>query len=302
MALVKKGRLGDTSLINLLKSYIQLRTSDPSIGICMKQNLIDNLWQETLVFEFDTDYKLTIGAVELYVKSLKNEWQFSYRYITGDETKNEKEVLISTLKDLRKDGLELMRFVRDDDDNAIQIRPRLANKNIVAKPYMPLFLPSQQTVTIYISTPVWLAIFQNQQSRPLMELPTFILSDSWFGPTPHIGELCYASLFSGRIDLSSLPRRASRIITPVTITNNGIDNLKLEKISIPCDYLAIYANSANELWTPTLSIVRETDQSKTRMSIDKKLHPKLLDAKRIAEPRVLDQTGLLSKTIDMLFS
>ena len=268
----------------------------------MKQNLINNLWQETLACDLDLHYKLSVGALEIYLTALESEWQFHYRYITEDETKNEKEIHLSTVKDLRNADLELMRFIRGDAHNEIQIKPRLANKNIVAKPYMPLFLPSQQTVTIYISTPVWLAIYQNKQTRPLIELPTFKLSDTWFGPKPHIGELCYASLFSGRINLNSLPQRASRVITPVTITNNGSDNLKLEKISIPCDYLAIYVNSDNELWTPTLSIVRETDQNKTRISIDKTLHPKLHDAKRISEPRVSDQTRLLSKTIDMLFS
>ena len=222
--------------------------------------------------------------------------------LVASETKNEKKIQLSTLKKTTRDDLEPMRFIHSTNQDKLQFRPRLANRSIVAKPYMPVFLPSQQTVTIYISTPIWLAIFLEGHKQPLLELPTYKLSDTWFGPKPHIGELSYASRFSGRIDLSALPKRASRIITPVKITNNGNDNLKLEKISIPCDYLTVYCNKNNELWTQTLSILREVDQKKTQVSIEKALHPALESAKKIGEPRVADQSRLLSKTIDMLFS
>jgi hypothetical protein len=49
-------------------------------------------------------------------------------------------------------------------------------------------------------------------------------------------------------------------------------------------------------------MLRETDHNKTRVLIDKSLHPALEGAKRIGEPRIGDQTRLLSKTIDILFS
>lgn len=264
--------------------------------------MTDNLWQDTVSFESKTTYKLSVGALELYVNLLENEWQFRHCHVTEDETKTERKIQLSALKKMSRDDLEPLRFINSNSHNTLQIRPRLANRSIVAKPYMPVFLPSQQTVTIYISTPVWLAIFLDNHKQPLLEVPTFKLSDTWFGPKPHIGELCYSSRFSGRIDLSALPKRASRIITPVKITNNGADNLKLEKISIPCDYLSVYLNENNELWTPTLSILREVDKNKTQVAIEKTLHSSLENAKRVGEPRVADQSRLLSKTIDMLFS
>ncbi|UZE94537.1 hypothetical protein [Alkalimarinus alittae] len=264
--------------------------------------MTENLWEETNTFEPQTTYKLSVGALELYINLLENEWTFRHSYLTQDETKTEKKIELSALKKNTRDDLDPLRFINANQQKTLQFRPRLANKSIVAKPYMPVFLPSQQTVTIYISTPIWLAIFFEGHKQPLLELPTFKLSDTWFGPRPHKGELCYSSRFSGRIDLKALPKRASRIITPVKITNNGADNLKLEKISIPCDYLAVYLNKNNELWTPTLSILREVDQNKTKVAIEKTLHPSLEQARRVGEPRVADPSRLLSKTIDMLFS
>lgn len=268
----------------------------------MTETIVDDLWQKTLTFDLHNTYKLSVGALELYINLLENEWRFRHCYVSEDETGIEKPIQLSLLDTMLRDDLQPMRFICSESTNSLQIRPQLANKSIVAKPLIPVFLPSKQSVTIYISTPLSLALFLDKQKNSILEIPTIKLSDTWFGPKPHIGELCYSSRFSGRISLSELPKRASRIITPVKITNNGADNLKLEKISIPCDYLAVYLSKNNELWTPTLSILRETDKNKTEVSISKTLHPSLEGAKRIGEPRVGDQTRLLSKTIDMLFS
>ena len=268
----------------------------------MAENLINDLWKEALTFEMDENYKLSVGALDLYINLQEKEWQFRHSYATQDEIQNERKLQLSKIKTVNSNELVVTRFIHSDNVDSLHIKPRLANRNIVAKPYSPILLPSQQEITIYISTPVWLAISSGTMNEPLVEMPTFQLSDTWFGPKPHIGELCYSRHFTGRIDLNVLPKRMSRVITPVRITNNGEGNLKLEKISIPCDYLAIYQNKTNELWTPTLSVIRHAEHNKTEVKIDRTLHPALAECKKIAEPRVSDQKGLLSKTIDMLFS
>ena len=263
---------------------------------------LENLWQKTLVCSLEENYRLSIGALELFVTYLPNEWQFHHRYVTDDESKSERKVALSPIKNLPKDNAELTRFIQTNDQHELKFHPRLANRSIVAKPHSPVFLPPKQSVTIFISTPIWLAIHVDGQEQALLELATFHLPDTWFGPKPHIGELCYASRFSGRTNLDSLPRRAGRIITPVCIKNNAADNLKLEKISIPSEYLSIYMTENGELWTPTLSVFREVDQKKTVVRIDKALHPVLEKATLISKPRVSDPSGLMSKTIDTLFS
>jgi len=267
----------------------------------MSTNLITNLWQDDLALESENYYKLQIGALELYFYHIEYEWLFYHRFLTSDEAKNEKKITLTKVKKIDREKLELKRFVQSNQAELIKVRPKLADRNIVAKPHEPVFLPSKQSIVLYISTPVWLAIFVNYDDKSLLDLSTFQLPDTWFGPKPHVGELCYASRFSGRANLDLLPRRAGRIITPVKITNNGTDNLKLEKLSIPCDYLSIYLTQNDELWTPTLSVSRETDSSKTQVKIEQALHPKLEGAKLLSEPKVSDKNGLLLKTINMLF-
>jgi len=261
-----------------------------------------NLWQEEQSILIDTHYKLQVGALQLYLSHLQNEWHFHHSYLTSDESESEKKIAFRSVKIIDRKNLQFKRFIQSNDSNQIKIRPKLADRSIVAKPHEPIFLPSKQTITIYISTPVWLAFFVNGNENSLFEIPTFELPDTWFGPKPSQGELCYASRFSGRVKLDSLPRRAGRIITPVTIENNGIDNLKLDKLAIPSDFLSIYLTQRGELWTPSLNVIRETDSNKTQVNVEKILHPQLENAELITKPRVNDTSGLLLKTINMFFA
>ncbi len=258
------------------------------------------LWSEAQSFEVGQVYKFEVGALQMYISFLEKEWQFRHSYATENETDKEKKLNLSTLKNLPRADLELSRYIHAQGENSLKFKPRMANRSIVAKPYQPIFLPPDQTVTIYISTPLWLAIYSNND-KLLTEIPSYKLSDTWFGPKPHIGELCYSSRFSGRVDLDSLPRRVSRVITPVRIRNESHDSLKLEKVSIPSEYLEVYLNADNELWTPALSLLRATDKNTTKISIDKVMHPEIQGALKVAEPRKSDQSGLVSKTLDMFF-
>jgi hypothetical protein len=268
----------------------------------MATKIATDLWRDELTLATESYYKLEIGALELFVSHTNFEWQFRHCYLTSDETKNEKKISWKAVKDLNKNKFELMRFIQSHESDHLKIRPMLADRNIVAKPHEPIFLPSNQSVTLYLSTPVWLGLYVNSSESPLFQLSTFQLSDTWFGPKPHLGELCYSSQFSGRMNLDSLPRRSGRVITPIKIVNNGTDNLKLEKLSIPCEYLSIYLTAKSELWTPTLTVTREVDSSKTQVKIEPELHPKLENAELVSTARVNDQSGLLIKTINMLFS
>ncbi|MGX5172641.1 hypothetical protein ACUR5C_01275 [Aliikangiella sp. IMCC44653] len=268
----------------------------------MSKESNDNIWLNPIDFSENKQHKIVIGALQIYITQLIQEWQFKHRFVLQDESLSEQKISITSVASIQVDNLELNRFIQSDDINQLHIKPRLANRSIVAKPHTPVFLPSKQAITIYVSTPLWIAFYLNGFNQPLFEMATFKLSDTWFGPRPHVGELCYASRFSGRIDLKALPRRPSRVITPITISNNGDDNLKLEKIAIPSEYLSVYLTKNSELWTPTLKVTREKDQKNTRVIIDKNLHPALQDATKISEPRTSDQSGLFTKTLDMLFS
>ncbi|WP_444998567.1 hypothetical protein [Aliikangiella sp. IMCC44359] len=279
-----------------------------------------DLWKQVFSIPSGEHYKLTFGSLTTYISHQEGDWQFRYLYSTEKEDEIEQKIEFSSHETPVPEYSQLTRIIHANpiqdaiinkqsncDGNLanlskISFQPQLANRSIVAKPHTPFYLPAQESVTIYLSTPVWLAIKIGEVSQPLLEIPSFKLSDTWFGPRPHIGELCYASQFSGRTNFQLLPKRMSRIITPVQIINNGKESLKLEKIAIPTAYLTTYLTDSGELWTSELKVLCERDKKAPLVSTAKNLPSHVANASLISEPREKDASGLISKTLDRLFS
>ncbi len=259
-----------------------------------------NLWQDDFTLQQDKLYCLCLRALEVYLEYQACEWQIHYRYRFDNDETVDTALSFQPVSELPDSGLTSTRIMHSTVSNVLQFRPTLANRPIVAKPHTPLWIPSNEAVTIFASTPIWLAILQPESSQPLMTIPSFILSDTWFGSKPHVGELAYASRFSGRTQLESLPRRSSRIITPLKIINHSDEHIKLDKTPIPTDVLSVHL-SQRELWTPGITAIKENDEKMTQISVDETLHPSLKQTTRIVEPREADSNTLLSKTFGRLF-
>lgn len=154
-------------------------------------------------------------------------------------------------------GMDYCRFMFQRTTSALRLLPRLADRSVVVRPVNPLFIPSGQETTLYVSTPVWVAAYVEGSVEPLLDVPVVIPRDTWFGPNPVVGQLCYASQITGRTDFSQLPIRAFRAITPVHVRNHGHTAMPIERINIPTPFLPVYGAESGRLWTPTLAITRQ---------------------------------------------
>ena len=91
---------------------------------------------------------------------------------------------------------------------SIQLIPRLADRSVVIRPVDPIYIPDGQRGTLYISTPLWLSGYVESQKNPLFDIPVILPKDTWFGPDPRSGEMCYATSVDGRTELQLLKPRA----------------------------------------------------------------------------------------------
>ncbi len=130
-------------------------------------------------------------------------------------------------------------------------------------------IPSGEEGTFYISSPVSVSIESDRLEKPLLELPTVILSDTWFGPNTREGELCYAARTSARNEKADVPLRPYRAVTPVTLRNHAKETLKIEKLSIPLPFLAVYGQDDGTLWTEPVTLEHHSAESLATMKIGK---------------------------------
>lgn len=209
------------------------------------------------------------------------------------------------------DGAPTLRYSFDAAPDSIDVRPRLADRPVVVRPESPLVVPPHETVTLYASTPVWMAI-SLEIDRPrrgrradaddglavLTELPSSRPSDTWLGPNTREGELCYAVRTAARTEIDALPLRPHRAVTPLTIENRAASPLELQRVAVPMPYLALHVDRAGRLWSDGVRFVREPDEDTT---IEPAPHTPD-GGEKLAEPRTAPTLGeALSRTVSRLF-
>lgn len=199
------------------------------------------------------------------------------------------------------------RFSFAQTPDTITVSPALADRPVIVRPESPLSIPPGERVTVYASTPVWMAL-QLQVRRPkrgakgpspvvLTELPTFRPTDTWFGPSTREGELCYAVRTAARTAVADLPLRPHRAVTPVTVENQAATPMEITRLEAPLPFLALHVDRSGRLWTDGVSFVREADDDTSV-----KVAPGAPSGtERLADPRDARSFGqAISKTFSRL--
>ena len=207
----------------------------------------------------------TIGPTTLWANRTRHDWRLLYMS-TGDAMQYEHNVDVpasihrwheleeQAMHDL---SLTVHRHTFRSTPADLTIEPILADRAIVVRPEYPLSIPAGEEVILFLSTPLWIRV--RAGDTVLEDVPSHRPSDTWFGPSPRDGELCYATLTAGRLTLSKLPMRAHRAVTPLTIRNEADDSFPLERVHVPAPYLALYESDSgigDHLWTQGLTLVR----------------------------------------------
>lgn len=260
-------------------------------------------WWGTYDLPEDNSLKIQVGPLCLGVRNIQDEWQVYYdRDETWQDTTIEnKETLIEFV--LNIDTLK-ERYVLQGVKRKVTFSPSLADRSFVTRPSTPFYVPSMQSVIIYISTPLWINIVIGDDSVALTEIPIMRPSDSWFGPNTIRGELCYASRTSARLTVDELPKRFHRAITPIEILNEAESHLLLEKINLPVPYLELYEVAGKYLWTQGVKMTRKEENEAAILEILKGPPVQASDkAVHISEPRKKTMEENIIRTISSnLFS
>jgi hypothetical protein len=206
------------------------------------------------------------------------------------------------------DGAPQLRFTFAETPDTITVTPELADRPVIVRPEASLTVPPGETVTLYVSSPVWMVLkvevrrARRGRTRPepvvLAEIPTYRPSDTWFGPSTRVGELCYSVRTAARLRVSELPLRPHRAVTPVTVENQAATALQLSRVSVPMQYLALHVDRAGRLWSDGVLFTRQPDED-----TGVKVTPYVPDGgERLADPRTPQGFGqVLSKTVNRLF-
>ena len=192
------------------------------------------------------------------------------------------------------------RFVYADDSSRVRVSPLLADRPVVIRPRQPVFLMGGQSITLYLSSPIWLKIEIGDPPILLKEFPIMRLSDTWFGASTREGELCYAGRTQARHNLAELPQRPHRAISPMTIHNESDQPVPLEKISLPVPMLSLYGADDGSLWTQRVNLMLETQADLARVKVDSNLPEVKRELERLAGPRLEGGRSGFTRALSLL--
>lgn len=239
-----------------------------------------------------------IGPLELVVESKPLEWRLHWSY-NNDPLSAHYHFADNYQGNFSHMNTERVAFCHKKSN--LNITPRLADRSIVIRPEVPFYIPGKEEVTLYFTTPLWLC-FDSDHSTHIREIPSHRLSDTWFGPADHTGELCYAAKISARLNVNELKLLYHRAVTSLVIKNRASDPLFLERIKLPVPFLSLYRGEDGVSYTEEIAVEREKNGKTVQISLGKSPAKQFPVANKLIGPRRAMESTFMNRTFNTIFS
>ncbi len=208
-----------------------------------------------------------IGPLDLWIERRPMEWRLAH--VSQDDP----TVPLTAFHGPGECGesppeATLVRFGSQRFGESLRLMPALADRPIITRPDEPLRLLPGHHIHLYISTPAWVRIEIGDPPSPLLDIPSLRPSDTWFGPSTHEGELCYAVRTKARLQLDNIVPNPHRILTQIRIQNRAKGDLVLERVILPAPSLSVFRDRQERLWTETLTLDRAADDTLAQVHLD----------------------------------
>jgi hypothetical protein len=236
----------------------------------------------------------------LWITRFSNEWKVVW-YAKDDPLDYSFETLVPYGGEIPVDNIKMNRYGLKKTSDTVILSPSLADRPVVARPETPLYVPSDEQVTLYISTPLWVQVEVGASPRLLQEIPVYQPSDTWFGPLTTEGELCYATRTSARLRLDDLPVRYHRAVTGVFIRNKAKDPLFVDRLKLPVPHFSLFKTRDGLYYTEAVTLEREPSGDNAELRLGRKPHKEAGDTEKVASPREPLEKNLVTRTIQSLF-
>ncbi|MBA6391325.1 hypothetical protein H4J38_11140 [Colwellia sp. BRX10-3] len=262
--------------------------------------MANNAWWGEFTFSLQQQRCWQFGDRSIILKRDENEWN-SWNLETV--TENDQAMIVGEPDDdCCMKAAKFGRYLQQNTSDKIQVLPLLADRSVVTRPDTPLTLLAGEKARLYVSTPIWFSAKLLPKGECLLDLPFWRPSDSWFGPSTRVGQICYAKYTAARIQLNNIEKRPHRAITPITVINNHNEALTIERISVPVTLLHLYADQEHQLWTTGISVHRDGHSDNVELHLDKHAPVEANAPVLISNPRVATEQSILIRSISSLFA
>jgi hypothetical protein len=202
-----------------------------------------------------------IGPLVLTVERRAREWRVSWQQdAKGDGIASRCAVTCPVPAASLPPTNQAARFAASATTRALRLEPALPDRQIVARPELPLSLLGGEDVSLFVSIPLSVRVFASGDRR-VVDVPSLRLQDTWFGPSTRVGELCYATKTRARLHAAELAVCPHLAICRVRLANHAESPLVVDRLSLPVHLLDLWAHRDRGLWTRAIEVERAADGS-----------------------------------------
>jgi hypothetical protein len=249
--------------------------------------------------------RLELGPLSLHAQNLMREWRLTTHHALDSSRANlDRDIGTHIAPPEPSREVEVFRFVQTHEEGALWLTPRLADRPMVARPEIPISLIGGDEISLFVSTPLWIQIETADTHRRLTEIPSLRPSDTWFGPSPREGELCYAMRTRAMLSPKLLQRHPVRAITRVDLKNHAKSPFRIERLNLPIPHLHLYLDEDGLCWTNPVGMERLEQTQKQaggRLRIVAGPPHEAPGASLLGKPRTEMRGGVFVRAFDALF-
>jgi len=258
---------------------------------------VTEIWKPVTI-KPETFYESKIGPVSIWLHYSRNDW-----YIA--EERDENNAVITPLSELRK-GYKLSqkewhRWACGKGNLTVQLLPVLPDRPVVVRPESPFKFPPGSEALFFVLIPIWIRITAGHPNPiTLMEVPTVVLSNSWFGDTTS-GELCYAMKTRALRDLSlvTIPL-FNRVVCPVHIKNNSTSQLDFLRLCVRVEHLITFLSESGGLWTNKVFVTYRGEEQLSQIVFSRTYPDFEKDCKKITDARTPFEKSIVKRSFQVL--
>lgn len=248
-------------------------------------------WDEISLQEKEV-FTNTIGDLRFWIARHGNEIRVAHKHFT------QKRDQIAEITEPPSD-ITWTRWTFRHAPASVQILPAFPELAVIVKPEAAFKLTRQVKTRVFVRVPLWVRIQSpGKKSVILAEMPTVILSHTWFG-TMTEGELCYWISSGIRPEIEPDPAREYLAICPVEIENKSDEELVVEKLCLRVNRLSIFEH-AKQLWSDTYQISFQGAAQDSQIKITHLPPPQAPEARLLAGPRVETRKLIMLKSFGFL--
>jgi hypothetical protein len=116
-----------------------------------------------------------------------------------------------------------------------------------------------EEASLFVSVPLSVRIFASGD-RPLVDVPSQRLTDTWFGPSTRVGDSATRA-HQGEAARGRAPLSPHLAICRVRLANHAQSPLVVDRLSLPVNHLDLWAHRDRGLWTRAIEVERAADGS-----------------------------------------